>query len=94
MDIQVKKLGKNKWEMHLQEPVGEYVFGSDPSMQTVREAAEELGNHDNRVRLINDELVASDYTMFSRQAYDRWHWFDEQEMKHFITYFTLKHGEK
>ena len=94
MDIQVKKLGKNKWEMHLQEPVGEYVFGSDLSMQTVREAAEELGNHDNRVRLINDELVASDYTMFSRQAYDRWHWYDKNEMTRFITFFTLKHGEK
>ena len=94
MDIQVKKLGKNKWEMRLIEPLGEYVFGSNLDMNVVREKAEELHSHDNRVKLIHEELTASDFTMYSRQAYDRWHWYDEPEMKHFITYFTLKHGEK
>lgn len=94
MDIQVKKLGSHKWEMHLVEPLGEYVHGSDIDINAIRAAAEESYNHDTRVNLIHRELTESAFTLYSRKAYDRWHWYDEQEMKHFITYFTLKHGEK
>ena len=94
MDIKVKKLRKNCWEMHLQEPPSEYVFGSDLDLNKVRVQLEEMNDHDTRVKLINEELLASDYTMFSRQAWDRWHWYDKNEMTRFITFFTLKHGEK
>ena len=94
MDIQVKKLKQNTWEMHLIEPPGEYVFGSDLDLNKVREQVEEMNIHDNRVKLINEELLASDFTMYSRQAYDQWHWYDKNEMTRFITFFTLKHGEK
>ena len=94
MDIQTKKLGPNKWEMHLQESVGEYVLGTDLDMQEVRKTADEFGKHDRRVSLIHEELVKSDFTMYSRQAYDRWHWYDKTEMEKFITLFLLKHSGK
>lgn len=94
MDIQVKKLKKNTWEMRLIEPPSEYVFGSDLDLNKVRVQLEEINDHDSRVKLINEELLASDYTMYSRQAWDRWHWYDKTEMKHFLTYFSLKHGDK
>ena len=94
MDIQVKKLSKNKWEMRLIEPLNEYIFGSNLDLNTVREKAEELYSHDNRVKLINDELTASDFTLYSRQSYDQWHWYDKKELDRFLTLFLLKHGEK
>ena len=94
MDIQVKKLGKNKWEMRLIEPLSEYIFGSNLDLNTVREKAEELHSHDNRVKLIHEELTASEFTMYSRQAYDQWHWYDKIELDRFLTMFLLKHGEK
>lgn len=94
MDIQVKKLNKNTWEMRLIEPHGEYIFGGDLDINRVRIVAEDLHDHDTRVKLINDELTASDFTMFSRQAYDRWHWYDKPELDRFLTMFLLKHGEK
>ena len=46
MDIRVKKLSKNKWEMRLIEPLGEYIFGSNLDLNTVREKAEELHSHE------------------------------------------------
>ena len=94
MDIQVKKLKKNTWEMHLIEPPGEYVLGSDLDLNKVRNQLEEMNSHDNRVKLINEELTASEFTMYSRQAYDRWHWYDKKELDRFLTMFLLKHGEK
>ena len=94
MDIQVKKLKKNTWEMHLIEPPSEYVFNNNFDLNKAREQIEEMHSHDRRVGLIHNELTASDFTMFSRQSYDRWHWYDKDEMNRFITYFTLKHGEK
>jgi len=92
MDIQVKKLGKRRWEMRLIEPLGEYVHSID--INAIRAAAEESYNHDTRVNLIHRELTESAFTLYHRTAYDRWHWYDESEMNRFITYFTLKHGEK
>ena len=62
--------------------------------QMVRDVADELGTHDRMVALINEELVKSEYTMWSRQAWDRWHWYDKTEMEKFITLFLLKHGGK
>ena len=94
MDIQVKKLKKNTWEMRLVEPPSEYVFHDNFDLNKAREQIEEMNSHDNRVKLINEELLASDFTMYSRQAWDRWHWYDKNEMTRFITFFTLKHGEK
>lgn len=99
MDIQTKKLRNNCWVMHLVEPHSDSKpysgnFNIKAVQQIVLEVAEEVGAHDGRVRLINDELVASDFTMWSRQAFDTWHWYDKDEMNHFLTYFNLKHGEK
>lgn len=96
MNIQVKKLRKNRWELRLIPP-DEYVIGATApqynDINEVRIAVEEMHRHDNTVKLLNDELVDSDFTMWSRQAYDRWHWYDKEEMDRFITYFTLKHGK-
>jgi len=96
MDIKVKKLSKHKWEMHLVPP-DDYDFVNKPPKYTdineARIAAEEFKRHDDIVSQINEELVSSDFTMFSRQAYDRWHWYDQTEMNRFVTYFTLKHGQ-
>lgn len=98
MDIKVKRLKQGTWEMHLIEPpespgLGSY-FDIKAVQQLVREVADGLGVHDRRVDLIHKELTASEYTMYSRQAYDRWHWYDKNEMEKFITHFLLKHGEK
>ena len=51
-------------------------------------------DHDDLVRIMNEELLAWDGVLYSRQAYDRWHWYDQDEMNRFVTYFTLKHGDK
>ena len=98
MDIKVKKLKGKTWEMHLIEPpespeLGSY-FNIKAVQQVVREVADKLGAHDRRVDLIHKELTASEYTMWSRQAYDRWHWYDKTEMEKFITHFLLKHAGK
>lgn len=84
MDIKVRKLGKNKWEMHL-----------IPANRT--DTMDDVMNyytHDHRVSLIDDELRESDATMYSKQAWDRWHWYDKPELDKFLTIFLLKHGEK
>ena len=94
MDIKVKKLKKNTWEMRLIEPLGEYIFGSNLDLNTVREKAEELHSHDNRVKLIQEELTASAFFFKQKTAYDQWHWYDKIELDRFLTMFLLKHGEK
>lgn len=82
MNIKMKKLRKNCWEMRL-------VFDSNESYpdQFLRQ---QLNPHDSRVTLINEELTASDFTMYSRKSYDCWHWYDEAEMNRFVTSFLLK----
>ena len=51
-------------------------------------------SHDELVFLIDDELGKDGGTMYSKQAWDRWHWYDKEEMTKFITFFMLKHGDK
>ena len=92
MQFKTKKIKDQCWEMHLVEPDGEYVFGSDLNLNKVRQIAEDLHVHDNLVALVNRELTESVLVMYSRQAYDRWHWYDEQEMNKFISFFLLKYG--
>ena len=94
MNIKTRKLGRNKWEMHLVAPSG-HNFETIPGykdINAVRAAAEEAHCHDETVTKINEELVNSDFTMFSRQAYDRWHWYDKDEMNRFVTSFLLKNS--
>lgn len=93
MNIVIKKLRSRCWEMHLVEPEPAYVNMRE-DMARALEHATVLGHHDNLVKHINDELLAWDGVMYSRQAYDRWHWYDQAEMNRFVTYFTLKHGDK
>lgn len=92
MELSIKKLKKNTWEMRLIEP--DPVVGIPEDLNLVRVMAEKLHGHDQLVSLIHEELLAWDGVMFSRQAYDRWHWYDKPEMDRFVTYFTLKHGDK
>ena len=84
--------------MHLQEPANSPGLGSYFDIKAVQEmvrtVASGLGSHDRRVKLVNDELVESEYTMWSRQAYDPWHWYDKNEMNKFLTHFLLKHAGK
>ena len=95
MNITTKKLRPNCWELYLVPP-DEYVTGRDTysDINEARLASERLYRHDELVKLINEELLAWDGVMYSRQAYDRWHWYDLAEMNRFITYFTLKWGVK
>lgn len=84
MKIVTKKLRKNCWEMYL-----------IPAEATnTMDDITAYYSHDHRVSLIDDELRESDATMYSKQAWDRWHWYDKDEMTRFITFFTLKHGDK
>lgn len=48
--------------------------------------------HDQLVKLVLEELLAWDGIVYSRQAYDQWHWYDRAEMDRFVTYILLKHG--
>jgi len=61
MNIKIKKLGKNKWELHLVPP-DDYEFDRNPPKYTdineARIAAEDFMRHDNTVAQINEELVA------------------------------------
>lgn len=91
MEFSIKKLKKNTWELRLIEPEPTYVNMREDISRAL-EHATVLGHHDHLVRLICEELLAWDGVMFSRMAYDRWHWYDKPEMDRFVTYFTLKHG--
>jgi len=85
MNIKTKKLRKSCWEMRLVldedwVPDGKSIWIPHP--------------HDTHVRLIDKELLAWDGVMYSKQAHDRWHWYDRNEMNRFITLFLLKYGDK
>ena len=84
MEIKIRKLGRHKWEM--------YLVPSNPT-DTMDDVLNYY-NHDHRVSLIDDELRESAATMYSKQAWDRWHWYDKPELDKFLTIFLLKHGEK
>lgn len=49
--------------------------------------------HDHRVKVIQDELLYSNYTMYYRVSYSVWHWYDESEMNRFFIYVVMKHAD-
>ena len=93
MNFVITKLRKNCWEMHLVEPEPAYTNMREDIARAL-EHATVLGRHDKLVSLIYEELLAWEGVLYSRQAYDRWHWYDKDELDRFVTYFTLKHGDK
>ena len=86
MNINTKRLRKNCWEMHLVSCGIEY--------PTIEWILKQRHGHDQLVTLILEELLAWEGVMYSRKAYDQWHWYDKPEMDRFVTYMLLKHGEK
>ncbi len=84
MNLVTRKLRKNCWEMHL---IPKDATGTMDDVLNYY-------SHDELVFLIDDELGKDGGTMYSKQAWDRWHWYDKEEMTQFITFFILKHGDK